>query len=187
MKLVVGLGNPGSRYEDTYHNVGFIAIDILAERLNAPRFSEKGDALITDIFVGGDKVILCKPLTFMNLSGDAVSHISRYYKIAPSDIIVIYDDIDIKKGTVRVRENGSAGTHNGMRDIVDKLGSTDFPRVRIGTGLKPNFMDLADYVLSHMQAFEKPLIFKAAEKACDFVVDRLNGKPWQDKTVTVEL
>ena len=186
MKLVVGLGNPGERYEDTYHNVGFIAIDILAERLSAPPYAKKGDALVTDIRVGGDKVILCKPLTFMNLSGDAVSSISRYYKIAPSDIIIIYDDIDIKKGTVRVRENGSAGTHNGMRDIVAKLGSTEFPRVRIGTGLKPSFMDLADYVLSHIQAFERPIILKAADKACDFVLDKLNGKPWQDMTVTVE-
>lgn len=186
MKIVVGLGNPGDGYADTYHNVGFIAVDILADRLSAPPFTQKDDALVTDVRVGGDKVILCKPLTFMNLSGNAVSRLARYYKIAPSDIIVIYDDIDIKKGVVRVRENGSAGTHNGMRDIVDKLGSTDFPRVRIGTGLKPNFMDLADYVLSHIQAFEKPLLTKAAEKACDFVVDRLNGKAWQDKTVTVE-
>ncbi len=186
MKLVVGLGNPGDGYADTYHNIGFIALDILAERLGAPTFSEKDDALISDVRIGGDKVILCKPLTFMNLSGNAVSRLARYYKIAPSDITVIYDDIDIKKGTVRVRENGSAGTHNGMRDIVTKLGSTEFPRVRIGTGLKPNFMDLADYVLSHIQAFEKPLLLKAADKACDFVIDRLNGKQWQDKTVTVE-
>ena len=186
MKLVVGLGNPGDRYVGTYHNVGFIAIDILANRLGAPDYIEKDDALLCDTRVKGDKVILCKPLTFMNLSGDAVSRISRYYKIDPKDIIVIYDDIDIKKGTVRVRENGSAGTHNGMRDIVEKLGSTDFPRVRIGIGLKPSFMDLADYVLSHIQPFEKPIILKAADKACDFVIDRLNGVPWQDKTVTVE-
>lgn len=186
MKLVVGLGNPGERYENTYHNVGFIAIDILAERLSAPPYTKKNDALLTDIRMGGDKIILCKPLTFMNLSGDAVSSISRYYKIEPKDIIVIYDDIDIKKGTVRVRENGSAGTHNGMRDIVAKLGSADFPRVRIGTGFKPGFMDLSDYVLSNMTSSERPILLLAADKACDFVIDKLNGVPWQDMTVTVE-
>ncbi|MCX4314324.1 MAG: aminoacyl-tRNA hydrolase, partial [Clostridia bacterium] len=134
MKLVVGLGNPGNEYKDTYHNVGFIALDRLASRLVAPDFAfdKKSDSLLSDVVVCGEKVLLCKPQTFMNLSGDAVSRLSRYYKIAPRDILVMYDDIDIAIGTVRARESGSAGTHNGMRDIVGKLGSTDFARVRIG-------------------------------------------------------
>ena len=187
MKLVVGLGNPGSDYRDTYHNIGFNALDILAARLSVRDFSldKKSNALLTDCAVGGEKVMLCKPQTYMNLSGDAVGYLSRYYKIEPKDILVLYDDIDIGKGTVRARLNGTAGTHNGMRDIVNKLGSTDFARVRIGIGFRPNYMGLADYVLSHFTAFEKPTLTAACEKACDFVSDWINGKAWQDLTVQV--
>ena len=187
MKLVVGLGNPGSDYRDTYHNIGFNALDILAARLNVRDFSldKKSNALLTDCVIGGEKVMLCKPQTYMNLSGDAVGYISRYYKIAPNDILVMYDDIDIAKGTVRARQSGSAGTHNGMRDIVSKLGSTDFARVRIGIGFRPNYMALADYVLSHFTQSEKPTLTAACEIACDFVSDWLNGKTWQELTVTV--
>ncbi|MDE6402117.1 MAG: aminoacyl-tRNA hydrolase, partial [Clostridiales bacterium] len=142
MKLVVGLGNPVSEYRDTYHNIGFNAIDILAARLRAPvfAFDKKSNAELSDISAGGERVMLCKPQTYMNLSGNAVAYLARYYKIAPTDILVMYDDIDIAKGTIRARLNGSAGTHNGMRDIVSKLGGTEFARVRIGIGLKPNYM-----------------------------------------------
>jgi len=186
MKLVVGLGNPGSDYAGTYHNIGFDALDMLAARLAAPSFSEKKDAALSDAVFSGGKVLLCKPLTYMNLSGDAVSRLARYYKIAPSDILIFYDDIDIHKGTVRARANGSAGTHNGMRDIVAKLGTTDFARIRIGTGMKPNYMDLADYVLSHIPSNEKPIMAKACGLAADLAEQWLKGEPWQSLTVTAE-
>lgn len=188
MKLVVGLGNPGGDYRDTYHNIGFIALDILVARFRAPcfTFDKKSNAELSDVSPFGEKVILCKPQTYMNLSGDAVSALARYYKIAPKDILVIYDDVDIAKGAVRARECGSAGTHNGMRDIVQKLGSTEFARVRIGTGYKPDYMGLADYVLSHMTSAEKPLLERACAAACDFAESRIKGETWRELTVTVE-
>ena len=185
MKLIAGLGNTGDGYSDTYHNVGFMALDELAERFRAPVFGKKNNALVTDAGSGDNKVILIKPLTYMNLSGDAVAYFSRYYKIAPRDILVMYDDIDIHKGTVRARLDGSAGTHNGMRDIVNKLGSTEFARVRIGTGLKPNFMALADYVLSHIHASERAVIDASITLACEFAADWAEGKAWDKLTATV--
>lgn len=186
MKLVAGLGNPGRDYSGTYHNVGFDAVDVLAARFSAPDFCEqkKHNALCSDISVGGEKVLLVKPLTYMNLSGDAISSLARYYKIEPQGVLVFYDDIDIHKGVVRARENGSAGTHNGMRDIVLKLGP-DFARVRIGTGPKPNYMNLADYVLSHYGEVEKKIFALAFKAACDFAESWLRGETWQDKTISV--
>ncbi len=186
MKLVVGLGNPGSRYAETYHNVGFAAVDLLASRLRASEFrlDKKSNSQLSEASALGQTVILCKPDTYMNLSGDAVSYLARYYKLAPSDIIVLYDDIDVKKGTVRARPDGSAGTHNGMRDIVAKLGSTAFARVRIGTGGKPDYMQLADYVLSRIPQAENATMTAVYGIACDFVETWLGGKPWQDMTVT---
>ncbi len=187
MKLVAGLGNPGDGYADTFHNVGFKALDRFAERANAPRFFLKGNAEICDITnSSGEKVFLCKPQTYMNLSGDAIAALAKYYKIPPKDILVIYDDIDIKKGTVRARMNGSAGTHNGMRDIVHKLGSEDFARVRIGTGFKPDYIALVDYVLMRIPSVDKPVLDKAYDAACDFALDFIDGKPWQDLTVNVD-
>lgn len=188
MKLVVGLGNPGGDYRNTYHNIGFGAIDVFAAKTGAPDFAldKKANALTCDFLLGGEKIMLCKPQTFMNLSGDAVSYLARYYKIAPADILVVYDDIDIEKGTVRAREKGSAGTHNGMRDIVVKLGSTDFARVRIGTGFKPEYMGLADYVLSRYSAEVRGVLLLACDKACDFILDWVHGKQWQNLTVSVK-
>ncbi len=185
MKLVAGLGNPGRDYAGTYHNIGFDALDALAARFCAPDFSESKKALVSDVSLSGEKVFFVKPLTYMNLSGDAIGALARYYKIEPKDILVFYDDIDIAVGTVRARENGSAGTHNGMRDIVAKLGSTDFARVRIGTGPKPNYMNLADYVLSHYSAAVGKSLAAAVKVACDFAEAWLSGETWQDKTVVV--
>ncbi len=184
MKAIVGLGNPGDGYRDTYHNMGFMALDSLCERLNARAFSEEKFALVTDVYMG-EKVFLIKPLTYMNLSGDAVAYYARYYKIDSRDILVIYDDIDIKKGIVRARDGGSAGTHNGMRDLVAKLGTSEFPRVRIGTGFKPNYMNLADYVLSHVPAAERPTIDRAVSAACDYAEDFIAGKAWNTLTKDV--
>lgn len=185
-RLVVGLGNPGDGYADTYHNVGFIALDVLSARFSASDYRVEANALSADtVTAKGDRIIFIKPQTFMNLSGDAVLRFSRYYKIDPSDILVIYDDIDIKKGTVRARLNGSAGTHNGMRDIVAKLGSTDLARVRIGTGFKPNYMDLASYVLSHIPSAERDVINRAAAAAADFAEQWISGVKWETLTVDV--
>ncbi|MDE6293540.1 MAG: aminoacyl-tRNA hydrolase [Clostridiales bacterium] len=187
MKLIVGLGNPGSDYRDTYHNVGFMSIDKLAARLSVPDFAldKKSNSYLSDCNLFGQKTLFCKPNTYMNLSGDAVSYLARYYKIAPKDILVLYDDIDIPKGTVRARLSGSAGTHNGMRDIVAKLGSTDFARVRVGIGMKPDYMGLADYVLSKVPESWRKLMDGAYSVAADFADDWIAGKPWQDLTKIV--
>lgn len=188
MKLIVGLGNPSNDYSGTYHNIGFMAADKVAALFGAPDFSldKKSNAYISDCNIGGQKVLLVKPNTYMNLSGDAVSALSRYYKIETKDILVMYDDIDMSKGTVRARASGSAGTHNGMRDIVAKLNSTDFARVRIGIGPKPNYMGLADYVLSKINSAFTAVMDKACGLAAAFADDWANGKPWQDLTKTVE-
>lgn len=184
MKLAVGLGNPGGEYRDTYHNIGFIALQELAARLNAPALALKGNARVCVASFGGERIVLCEPQTYMNLSGDAVAKVAAFYKIEPRDIIVIYDDIDMPKGAVRARKCGSAGTHNGMRDIVAKLGTQDFARVRIGTGLKPSYMELKDYVLAHIPQAEQKILSAACSVACDFVCDFIIGKDWQSLTVT---
>ncbi|MCH5155638.1 MAG: aminoacyl-tRNA hydrolase [Clostridiales bacterium] len=187
MKLIVGLGNPGSDYACTYHNVGFMAVDALSSRLQSPDFAldKKSNAYLSEQILFGQKTLLVKPNTYMNLSGDAVSHLARYYKIEPQDILVIYDDIDIEKGTVRARKCGSAGTHNGMRDIVGKLASTDFARVRVGIGFKPDYMALADYVLSKIPTAWRELMEKACAVAADFAEEWIAGKQWQDLTKSV--
>ena len=187
MKLIVGLGNPGSDYADTYHNIGFKAVDRLSSRFQTPDFAldKKSNAFLSDQVLFGQKTLLVKPNTYMNLSGDAVSKLAHYYKIEPKDILVMYDDIDIPKGTVRARLSGSAGTHNGMRDIVAKLGSQDFARVRIGIGMKPDFMGLADYVLSKVGAWRE-LMDKSCAVAADYAEEWLSGKPWQDLTKIVK-
>ena len=189
MKLIVGLGNPESDYDMTYHNIGFMAANRISSWFQTPDFvlDKKSNAYISDSDIWRQRVLLVKPNTYMNLSGNAVSHIARYYKIEPRDILVIYDDIDMPKGTVRARLSGSAGTHNGMRDIVAKLGSSDFARVRIGIGPKPNYMALADYVLSKIP---EPWLDSVMDKACSavalFAEDWIQGKQWQDLTKTVE-
>lgn len=187
MKLIVGLGNPGSDYACTYHNVGFAAVDKLSSRFVTPDFAldKKSSAFLSEQVLFGQKTLLCKPNTYMNLSGDAVTYLSRYYKIEPKDILVIYDDVDIEKGTVRARLSGSAGTHNGMRDIVGKLSSTEFARVRIGIGHKPNYMSLADYVLSKISPDWSAVMDKAYCLAADYAEEWLAGKAWQDLTKTV--
>lgn len=187
MKLIVGLGNPSNDYSGTYHNIGFMAADKVAALFSAPDFvlDKKSNAYISDFNICGQKTLLVKPNTYMNLSGDAVSFLARYYKIEPKDILVMYDDIDMSKGVVRARLSGSAGTHNGMRDIVNKLGSTEFARVRIGIGPKPNYMGLADYVLSKINSAFNGVMDKACGLAAEFASDWLAGKPWQDLTKTV--
>ena len=189
MKLVVGLGNFGKEYENTFHNLGFAAIDRTAEILGFKFSKEKFRAKLAEGKIGGEKVVLAKPLTYMNLSGLAVSDLADFYKIDLKDLLIIYDDFDLKKGFIRIRERGSAGTHNGMRNVIKELGTGEFPRIRIG--FKPDtpmVIPLIDYVLSGIKEEDKPLFDKAttiaASAAAEFakgadipsLVSKYNGK-----------
>ncbi len=147
--IIVGLGNPGMQYCKTRHNAGFILIDALAEKYSVKIDRIKYKALTAEATVCGKKVLLMKPQTFMNLSGDAVGEAARFYKIAPSNIIVLSDDISLDVGKLRVRRKGSAGGHNGLKSINERIGSDEYPRIKIGVGQKPHpDYDLADWVLS---------------------------------------
>lgn len=155
MYIIAGLGNPGKQYEGSRHNVGFMTLDVLADRYHID-VSEKGHkALIGKGVIEGNKVILVKPQTFMNLSGESIRSVLDYYKAEPSEFIVIYDDISLEPGSLRIRKKGSAGGHNGIKNIIAHLGTQEFPRVRVGVGAKPPRMDLADYVLGRFSKGEK--------------------------------
>ncbi len=166
MKVIVGLGNPGKDYEKTRHNVGFMVIDEIANKLGISGGKEKFDSLLLEDFVGREKVVLVKPLTFMNDSGRAVRRIMDFYSLDPGDIIVIYDDVDIDLGKLRIRKNGSAGTHNGMRSIIYELKSDDFPRVRLGIN-KEKRGDLKRFVLKNFSKDEVPLLIDVVKRAAD--------------------
>ena len=167
MYLIVGLGNPGLKYRSTRHNVGFTAIDALAKRQGL-RFTKKRFRGVTaEGTIGSEKVILLKPHTYMNLSGDAVAEAAKFYHLSPEKIIVFYDDIDLDLGRLRIKASGSAGTHNGMRSIIARLTRQDFPRIRIGIGKNPPYMDLATYVLSKLTKDQKKLIEEACERAAE--------------------
>ncbi len=164
--LIVGLGNPGKDYERTRHNCGFRAMDILAQKLGCKIDKAKFQGLYGQTVVDGKKVYLLKPLTYMNLSGRSVLQLSAYFNIPPQRIIVIFDDISLSVGGLRVRSNGSAGGHNGIKSIIAELGSQDFPRVKVGVGAKPHpEQDLADWVLSGFTASEEKALKTALENA----------------------
>lgn len=171
MKMIFGLGNPGEKYALNYHNLGFMVIDILAERLGVTTFKKEKNGLTATVFIGGEKTMLVKPLTFMNSSGDCVKPLVDYFDVPLSDILVIYDDIDIDKGGIRFRPHGSSGTHNGMRSIVSRLGSEDFPRLRVGSKNTNPAIPLIDYVLMNIPADEKTVILPALKKAADCAED----------------
>lgn len=175
MYLIVGLGNPGSKYAHTRHNVGFDVLEKLAGKLNVSISREKDEALIGECFVGGQKVILALPQTYMNLSGEAVMRLVNYYKIDPEDLLVVYDDIDLAPGFIRIRKNGSTGTHNGMRSIIGLLGFENFPRLRVGVGQKREGYELADWVLGHYIGEEADAQDKAFELAADAVIDYIQN------------
>lgn len=159
--VVVGLGNPGEKYTLTRHNAGFLAIDYIAQKLNVQINRAKFDALYCDTMLAGQRVILMKPQTFMNLSGQAVRQVAEFYKIPPEHIIVISDDISLPVGRVRVRKSGSDGGQNGLKNIIYQLQSDNFPRVRIGIGGKPNpDYDLADWVLSRFTQDEQKILLE---------------------------
>jgi PTH1 family peptidyl-tRNA hydrolase len=170
MYVVVGLGNPGRKYERTRHNAGFDAVELLAARHNIRLAKLKCKALIGEGTIGGERVALAQPQTFMNLSGESVRELVSWYKIDLSHLIVVYDDCDLPFGKLRVRERGSAGTHNGMRSIIYQLARDDFPRVRVGIGRQPEGWDLADYVLSgyHTEE-ERKIAYDALVKAGEAV------------------
>ena len=149
MWMIVGLGNPGREYARTRHNVGFDVIDVLSEKLGISVNRSLMHGLVGDGFFAGEKVMLVKPQTYMNLSGQCVSELVSFYKVPMDRLLLIYDDIDLPLGKLRLRLSGSAGTHNGMRSVIGLLGRQDFPRLRVGVGGKPEGWALADWVLSH--------------------------------------
>ena len=166
--LIVGLGNPGREYERTRHNAGFRAVELLAEKLGCKIDKAKFQGLYSQINYNGGKLFLLKPQTFMNLSGRSVLQLSAYYSIPPERIIVLFDDISLPPGRLRIRAEGSAGGHNGIKSIISELGSQEFPRVKIGVGSKPNpEFDLADWVLSTFSAKEEKDLRFALENAAD--------------------
>ncbi len=169
MYLIVGLGNPGKKYEQTRHNVGFMTIDILAERYSCPVNLVKWNALVGETRINNEKVVFMKPQTFMNLSGRSVVAACDFYKLDPEEIIVICDDVDIHFGTIRIKRKGSAGSHNGLKSIVNLLGSMDFPRVKIAVGRKNPRMDLADFVLSKFATSEIRTLQEELVAAADAV------------------
>ena len=170
--LIVGLGNPGPKYEMTRHNAGFLAVDLLALQEHVDIKKLKFHALVGDVRLGGERCLLMKPQTMMNLSGDAVAEAANFYKIPPERIIVIFDDISLPVGRIRVRKNGSAGGHNGIKSIISSLGTDAFPRVKVGVGDKPHpDYDLADWVLSNIpkedqEAFQTALHHAAEAALC---------------------
>lgn len=167
MYIIVGLGNPGKKYEHTRHNVGFEVIDILADRMGIQVDESKHKGLVGRGMLEGQKVVLVKPQTFMNLSGECVRAVADFYKVPEEEIIVIYDDISLEPGQLRIRAKGSAGGHNGIKNIIAHLGSQVFPRVKVGVGEKPRMMDLADYVLSHFTKEEQGKMNDAFKEAAD--------------------
>ena len=170
MFVIVGLGNPTAQYEGTRHNAGFDVIDVLAEKYNISVDARKCRAFCGKGVIAGQKVLLVKPQTYMNLSGESVGGIVNYYKIDPeSDLLVIYDDISLDVGQLRIRKKGSAGGHNGIKSIIAHLGTTVFPRIKVGVGEKPKNYDLADYVLGHFSKQERELMEEGYEHASDAV------------------
>ncbi|MBQ7858070.1 MAG: aminoacyl-tRNA hydrolase [Oscillospiraceae bacterium] len=166
--LIVGLGNPGKDYERTRHNVGFRAIDLLAQKLGCKIDRLKFQGLYCQTTYGGKKLFLLKPQTYMKLSGRSVLQLSAYFNIPPQRIIVIFDDISLPPGRLRIRADGSAGGHNGIKSVIAEVGSQDFPRVKVGVGAKPHpEQDLADWVLSGFSAGEEKDLSSALERAAD--------------------
>ncbi|MBR4026817.1 MAG: aminoacyl-tRNA hydrolase [Lachnospiraceae bacterium] len=159
MFLIVGLGNPGKKYENTRHNAGFMAIDALAEKYNIRVTEKKHKALCGAGYIEGQKVILVKPETYMNLSGESVQEFLNFYKLDPEEeMLVIYDDISLAPGNIRIRKKGSAGGHNGIKSLIAHAGTQNFMRIKVGVGEKPKGWDLADYVLGHFSEEDKKLL-----------------------------
>ena len=185
--LIAGLGNPGAKYERTWHNAGFLSIEVLAQKnkIRIDRIKFKG--VYGQGTIKNEKVILLKPATFMNLSGESIQEAASFFKIPNEKIILIYDDIDIERGMIKIRKNGSAGTHNGMRSVIAHLNTQDFPRIRIGTGPLPQKWQIIDFVLSEITKEYQNAMFSSFERAgeavetmiekgVDTAMNQFNGK-----------
>lgn len=176
MFVIVGLGNPEKKYEGTRHNIGFAVIDALADKYNISIKDKKHKALCGTGVIEGVKVMLVKPLTYMNLSGDSVADVMNFYKLDPEeDMLVVYDDISLAPGNIRVRKKGSAGGHNGIKSIIARCGTQDFMRVRVGVGEKPEGWDLADHVLGHFSDEDSRLVREAVDDAIGAIVMMSRG------------
>lgn len=174
--LIVGLGNPGKKYEFTRHNAGFLFVDILSEKFAFTVKKLKFHALIGEARINGKRCLVMKPQTMMNCSGEAVKEACSFYKIPPENVIVVFDDISLDVGKLRIRRNGSAGGHNGIKSIINHLGSDNFPRIKVGVGAKPHpDYDLADWVLSEFTRTEGKQLRVAVDNACDAVALMVNG------------
>ena len=170
MFLIAGLGNPGRQYEKTRHNMGFDTIDELIDRYRIPQGGIAHKAMYGKGMIAGEKVLAVKPLTYMNLSGESLREWVNYYKLDPeTEMIVIYDDIDLEPGQIRIRKKGSAGGHNGIKSIIAQLGTQNFYRIKVGVGAKPKGWDLADYVLGRFSPDERIAVDKAVDDAADAV------------------
>jgi PTH1 family peptidyl-tRNA hydrolase len=165
MKVIVGLGNPGRKYSDTRHNIGFRALEELARRYTIEKEESRFDSIIGHIRIGGEKVLLVKPLTYMNLSGKAVQPLMHWFKLDLADLMVVYDDMDLSPGTVRLRAQGGSGGHKGMTSIIERLGSKQFARIRIGIGRPDN--DAIDWVLGRFSGDEQKIINEALNRTGD--------------------
>ena len=169
--LIVGLGNPGREYENTRHNAGFRALDILAQKLGCKPDKLKYQGLYCQVNYRGNKLLLLKPQTYMNLSGRSAAPLAAFFKVPTDHVIVLFDDISLPPGRLRIRADGSAGGHNGIKSLIQELGSQNFPRVKIGVGAKPHpDFDLADWVLSVFSAAEEKALEPALERAADAVL-----------------
>ena len=169
MYIIAGLGNPTREYEKTRHNVGFEVIDVLADRLGTTVEEKKFKGCYGRGIIGGQKGLLLKPQTFMNLSGESVRAAADFYKVDPEHIIIVYDDISLDVGQLRIRKKGSAGGHNGIKNIIAHLGTQEFPRIKVGVGDKPKKMDLADYVLSRFSKEDSAVMEDAFREAAGAV------------------
>lgn len=165
MRVIIGLGNPGMKYAGTRHNIGFDTVTALADKYNIKINNKKFNGLIGDGFIGGEKVLLVQPQTYMNLSGECVGQIADFFKIEPENLIVICDDINLDTGRLRIRAKGSAGGHNGLKNIIAHLGTEAFPRIRVGVGEKTEGWDLADYVLARFSKDDEPVMREAIKNA----------------------
>ena len=178
MYIIAGLGNPGREYEQTKHNVGFRVIDKLADKYNIDVTKFKHKAFTGDGMINGKKVFLVKPQTYMNLSGESVAELVNYYKLDPeSELIVVFDDISLEPGNIRIRKKGSAGGHNGIKNIIAMTGTQNFMRIKVGVGEKPKGWDLADYVLGGFSKEDEALVKEACEHAAEAAAEILTDGP----------
>lgn len=177
MFIIIGLGNPDAKYQETRHNAGFDVIDRLADKYNIAVDTKKHRAYIGKGIIEGQKVVLAKPQTYMNLSGESVRSLVDFYKVDPEEeILVIYDDISLDVGQLRIRKKGSAGGHNGIKNIIAHLGTSVFARIKVGVGEKPKGYDLADYVLGHFSKAEKEMMSEGYDQATEAVAMIVSGE-----------